>query len=395
MRTSIIVPLLLLIIAGLGISTQRAPGVSFERTVIDREFRSEGVAVADVNRDGRTDILAGNLWYEAPDWTPHEIQPVQKFDAAKGYSNSFVNFADDINGDGWPDQILIDTPGIPPVFWRENPKSKGGHWTEHKIFKNACNESPAYAPLIGKDSRRALVFSYDDSQMAWYEPAEDPSKDFTARLIGEKIPKDKAKEHGVYRYSHGLGIGDIDADGLKDVIIRTGYWRQPADARRNGQWEFVPADLGDDCAQMHVYDVNSDGLPDVVSSSAHGIGIWWRRQTKTADGQRRFVKYVIDDSFSQSHALEMADINGDGLPDLVTGKRFWAHGPKGDVDPNAPAVLVWYELKRDKSGVRWIKHLIDDDSGIGTQFVVADINNDRKPDIVTSNKKGVHVFLQN
>ncbi len=382
--------LLILVIPAFALTRE----VNFTRITVDRGFRSEGVAVADINRDGRTDILAGNLWYEAPDWTPHEIQPVQKFDAAKGYSNSFVNFADDINGDGWPDQILIDTPGIPPVFWRENPKSKGGHWTEHKIFKNACNESPAYAQLIGKDSRRALVFSYDDSQMAWYEPSEDSSKEFAARLIGEKIAKDKAKEHGVYRYSHGLGIGDIDADGLKDVIIRTGYWRQPADARRNGQWEFIPADLGDDCAQMHVYDVDADGLPDVVSSSAHGVGIWWHRQTKTAGGQRRFVKHVIDDSFSQSHALEMADINGDGLPDLVTGKRFWAHGPKGDVDPNAPAVLVWYELKRDKSGVRWIKHLIDDDSGVGTQFVVADINNDRKPDIVTSNKKGVHVFLQ-
>lgn len=382
--------LLILVIPAFALTRE----VGFTKITVDRGFRSEGVAVADINRDGRTDILAGNLWYEAPDWTPHEIQPVQKFDAAKGYSNSFVNFADDINGDGWPDQILIDTPGIPPVFWRENPKSKGGHWTEHKIFKNACNESPAYAPLIGKDSRRALVFSYDDSQMAWYEPSKDSSKEFAARLIGEKIPKDKAKEHGVYRYSHGLGIGDIDADGLKDVIIRTGYWRQPADAGKNGQWNFVPADLGDDCAQMHVYDVDADGLPDVVSSSAHGVGIWWHRQTKTAGGQRRFVKHVIDDSFSQSHALEMADINGDGLPDLVTGKRFWAHGPKGDVDPNAPAVLVWYELKRDKSGVRWIKHLIDDDSGVGTQFVVADINNDRKPDIVTSNKKGVHVFLQ-
>src|SRR3989442_10558972 len=78
------------------ISSKKPPReVRFKKVTLDREFRSEGVAVADVNRDGKTDVIAGNLWYEAPNWTPHEIQPVKEFDAAKGYSNSFVNFAAD------------------------------------------------------------------------------------------------------------------------------------------------------------------------------------------------------------------------------------------------------------------------------------------------------------
>src|SRR5688572_14747659 len=102
--------------------------VRFRKTTLDREFRSEGVAVADVNRDGKTDVIAGNLWYEAPDWTPHEIQPVKQFDAAKGYSNSFVNFAADINNDGWPDQIRIDMPGTHRVVWSENPRGKNQRW---------------------------------------------------------------------------------------------------------------------------------------------------------------------------------------------------------------------------------------------------------------------------
>src|SRR5262249_29035682 len=96
--------------------------VRFKKITLDREFRSEGVAVADVNRDGKMDVIAGNLWYEAPTWTPHEIQPVKQFDAAKGYSNSFVNFAADVNDDGWPDQIRIDMPGTHRVVWNENPK---------------------------------------------------------------------------------------------------------------------------------------------------------------------------------------------------------------------------------------------------------------------------------
>jgi hypothetical protein len=105
---------------------------------------------------------------------------------------------------------------------------------------------------------------------------------------------------------------------------------------------------------------------------------------------------LIDDSFSQSHSLELSDINGDGLRDIVTGKRFWAHGPTGDVDPSAPAILCWYELRRERGSrsVNWVRHVIDSDSGVGTQFVVADINKDRRPDVITANKKGVFVFLQ-
>lgn len=363
--------------------------VRFEKITLDREFRSEGVAVADANRDGHIDVIAGNLWYEAPNWTPHEIQPVKKFDPAKGYSNSFVNFAADINRDGWPDQIRIDMPGTHRVVWHENPKGKNQHWVEHTLFRNACNESPAFATLSGAGKNPVLIFSFDDSQMAWYEPNKDSNAEFVARTISEKFAKEQAKDSGVFRYSHGLGVGDVNGDGRNDALIRTGYWEAPADPRQPN-WKFVPANLGEDCAQMHVYDVNGDGRNDVISSSAHRIGVWLHEQQP--DG--KFVTRTIDDSFSQSHSLEMADINGDGLKDIVTGKRFWAHGPTGDVNPGDPAVVVWFELQRKGREVKWIKREIDNDSGVGTQFVVADINRDRLPDIVTSNKKGVRVFIQ-
>ena len=103
-------------------------------------------------------------------------------------------------------------------------------------------------------------------------------------------------------------------------------------------------------------------------------------------------KYGV--AFSQPHAMDLVDMNGDGLKDLVTGKRFWAHGPKGDPEPNAPAVLYWFELVRhaDKS-VDWVPHLIDDNSGVGTQVLVVDVNGDKLPDIVVGNKKGTFVHL--
>src|SRR5256885_2390208 len=52
---------------------------TWKKTVIDRVFRSEGVAIADVNKDGKMDILVGDFWYEAPDWKMHPIRRAMEF----------------------------------------------------------------------------------------------------------------------------------------------------------------------------------------------------------------------------------------------------------------------------------------------------------------------------
>jgi hypothetical protein len=111
-------------------------------------------------------------------------------------------------------------------------------------------------------------------------------------------------------------------------------------------------------------------------------------------GAPQFEQHEIFKQFSQTHAIRLVDINGDGLNDLVTGKRYFAHMGK-DPGGNEPAVLYWFELRRgDDGSVEYIPHKIDNDSGVGTQFEIADMNGDDQPDIVTSNKKGVYVFQQ-
>ena len=408
--TALLVPLVLVLFLAADEKKSDDTSISWKKTVLDKRFLSEGVAVADVNKDGKPDILTGELWYEAPDWKPHRFRP-GKDDYREGdknvYSNSFACWADDLNSDGYPDLIVVGFPGA-PCHWYENPKGKDGDWKAHEIWHSACNETPAYVDLLG-NGKRVLLMGWqpkgkeNEGQMAYFTPSEDPAQVWRMHPISEPSTKDHVIP-GTFRFAHGLGAGDVNGDGKLDVICTGGWWEQPATLDDN-PWKFHPIRFidnkkedfpsGQDCADMFAHDIDGDGRADILSSSAHRYGIWadLQRGDKSEPAFHRdtlFPKLV-----SQTHALHCVDINGDGLKDLVTGKRWWAHGPHGDADPNLPAKLYWFEAKKSSDGlIRFVPHEIDEDSGMGTQFTVTDVNGDKLLDVVTSNKKGVFLFEQ-
>lgn len=379
--------------------TRDTTGITWKKSVLDKKFRAEGVAVADVNKDGKLDVLTRQGWYEAPSWKYHEIvEPRDYGDGSGGYSNCFACWTDDLNKDGWPDLIVIDFPGD-PCYWLENPKGNEGHWKKHMIWHSACNETPQYLDLFGT-GQRVLIMGWqpkgkdNEGQMSYFTPGSDPTALWEMHPISEPSQPNHVIP-GTFKFAHGLGAGDINGDGRVDVICTGGWWEQPAE-RSNKPWTFHPATIGNSVADMYAYDVDGDGVQDVLCSSAHGYGIWWIQGKKDPRGDFSFQQRdLFPKLISQTHALHFVDINGDGYKDLVTGKRWWAHGPKGDADPSAPAVITWFEARKGKDGgTTFIPHPVDDDSGIGTQFTVADINGDGLPDIITSNKKGVYVFEQ-
>src|SRR5712692_199323 len=266
------------------------PEITWKKTTVDKVFRSEGVAIADVNRDGKMDILTGDVWYEAPDWKMHEIRkPGHYGDGSgpgrEGYSRSFACWAADINNDGWPDLIVIGWPGD-PCHWYENPQGKPGHWKEHVIWNSACNETPQFVDLFG-NGRRVLVMGTqpagkeNQGQMCWFAPGKDVSQPWEMHPISE--PSSAGKEiPGTQRFSHGLGIGDVNADGRLDVICTGGWWEQPE--KEGKPWQFHRANLGDACADMHAYDMDGDGRPDILSSSAPPYGVSWHQQRPGHNG---------------------------------------------------------------------------------------------------------------
>jgi len=369
---------------GLPASAQTNRPIKFKKEILTNMFFSEGVAVGDVNRDGKKDVLSGAFWYEAPNWKQHEIAKGDTFTVNGGYSNSFLNFSMDVNQDGWIDFIRVDTPGE-SVVWYENPKNKAGHWKAYTIQKSLGNESP-YLVDLDADGRPDIVGNDPVAkQMIWLKaPSKKGDIEWKRYVIS-------TENIGLHKYTHGLGVVDMNGDGRLDVLMREGWWEAPLD-RTQPDWKFHRADLGEECSQMYLLDVNKDGLKDVISMSAHKYGMWWHQQGKDAQGNPTWEKHEISKLFSQTHGLALADINKDGNPDLVTGKRFFAHNGK-DPGEFEPAVLYWFEFKPGATPT-WIPHQIDDNSGVGLHLVVEDMNRDGLLDIITANKKGAHVFLQ-
>jgi len=348
--------------------------VRFEKHQLSDAFRAEGLAVADFNGDGRNDIAAGNVYYAAPDWKSVPMAGELYDFNRSAYSDAFLCFADDVDGDGATDLITVGFPGQ-KTHWLRNPGKVGAVWSKHLAIEQTGNESPTYVDIDGDGRRELLCMSGGKCVAA--QPGQDPTAPWTLRTLSN--PGDPAP-------GHGLGTGDVNRDGHTDVLIPNGWWEGPA-TKSDAPWQFHAASLFGG-AQLCVADFDADGDNDVLGSSAHGYGIGWSEQT--ADG---WIAHEIDNTDSQTHAIHLADINGDGLTDFVTGKRVWAHNGH---DPGSyePAVLCWYEMKRTDTGLTWTKHTIDLDSGVGLHFQIVDLNNDKRPDIVTANKKGVFYFEQ-
>jgi putative membrane-bound dehydrogenase-like protein len=367
---------------------------SFQRVQLSDQFFCEGANFGDFNHDGVMDIVSGPYWYAGPKFSErHEYYTPVPFDIAN-YSENFFAFTYDINGDDWQDILIVGFPGA-ETWWFENPQGKSGRWPRHVALAVTDNESPTFTDITG-DGRPELVCS-TAGQFGFAEiPANRPDRPWAFRPI--------TPNRGYQRFTHGMGVGDVNGDGRPDLLEKDGWWEQPAAEADAGFWTFHPLQFGQQGgAQMLVYDVDGDGDNDVVTSkAAHAYGLAWFENDGRFGGDLRFREHLIMGErpeqnefgivFSQLHALALADMDRDGVQDVVTGKRFWAHK---ELDPGSlePAVLYWFRTARDGGKVQFVPYKIDSNSGVGTQVVSDDLNGDELPDIVVGNKKGTFVFL--
>ncbi len=372
---------------------------NFKMLRLSNFYYSWSASAADINHDGILDVVAGPVYFLGPDFTVmREISLSQTVNPSNTYDSAMVHYAYDWTGDGWPDVLIGQTLYI-------NPGKELRRWDRMPTGILPGGEISAYKDIDGDGKIDVVNSSAVGVSYSHPDPANPLGPWISVNVSGP----------GPWG-AHGIGAGDINGDGKMDIVNPYGWWEQPAGGAAQTPWKYHVAKLagwpraggGPGGAEMVVYDVNGDGKNDIVTSlGGHGFGLAWFEQTRSAAGEISFVeRQIMGDynaknpgnvTFSELHGVTAADMDGDGIPDIVVGKRFWSH-EESYVDPDpmgAPVLYIFHTKRNPKApgGAEFVPELVHNRSGAGSTIRVADLNKDGAMDIMTAGKLGTFVFL--
>ncbi|MEO1448260.1 MAG: VCBS repeat-containing protein [Bacteroidota bacterium] len=345
-------------------------------TIDNNEFCDTG----DINQDGVLDILAGEFWYEGPDFTPHPVRSIPPH--APDYLENNGEYLHDVDQDGWLDVITTGW-GNSWLRWYRNPGAEGlangDFWEVDTLANTQLTESEmGFLTDLDQDGEMEyLLNSWNDDNPLTIWP-----------LIVDSLGQPAAFEHIIgEENSHGIGFGDVNGDEKTDVLTDDGWYEQPAVNPWSSPWAFHPDwELDDGSCPILLADINQDQQTDLIWGSGHDYGLFWLNQTSGG-----WQHHHIDLNWSQAHTLLWIDLDLDGQTELITGKRVRAHSGR-DPGSTDPTIIYAYQWNADRQVID--RYVIAEEVGTGLTIQAADLNQDGMIDLVVAGKTGTYILWQ-
>lgn len=345
------------------------------------------VAVADVNGDGRPDILAlsseQNIvdWYQDPTWRTRSVTTSTEKNISlaplfrSGFPAQGVALASGFN--------LDHTEDGGEIWWARPGASLDAEWTVTLIGRVPGAHRLRWADL-GGDGRLELVVvpivgagsrppEYSvPAQITWFqmpeallsghaENAGRESTQWTPHLIDDTLT-----------LAHGVHVMDWNGDGSDEILTASAQGVNLFESKGRGanlSWKRTLLTAGDQTESYHgasEIDVGKvQGRRFLATIEPwHGDKVVVYPQVKNGFANRQ----VIDSSFKSGHALVCADLDGDGNDEIIAGYR----GP-------GTSLFIYHATGKD--GTAWERQTLDTEMAASC-LAIADINGDGRPDIV-------------